>query len=69
MLAMTQCAVQLVTEIYHLCSTHKILGCVTLSKKDHTCAQIRELACTRLVLPQVYMARGTVCIVMNVHAE
>ena len=57
----------LVTEIYHLCSTHKIIGCVTLSRKDHTCAQMRELACTRLVLPQA-MARGIVCIVMNVHA-
>lgn len=26
---------------------------MTLSRKDHTCAQTRELACTKLVLPQV----------------
>ena len=32
-------------------STHKIVGCVTLSRKDHTCAQTRELPCTKLVLP------------------
>ena len=26
---------------------------MTLSRKDHICAQTRELACTKLVLPQV----------------
>ncbi len=42
-------------------STHKILDCVTLSRRDHICAQTRELACTKLVLPQV-MARGNMCV-------
>ena len=54
-----------VTEIYYhmfVYSTHKILGCVTLSRKDHICAQTRELACTKLVLPQV-MAKSIVCAV------
>ena len=38
-------------------STQKILACVTLSRKEHACAQTRELACTKLVLPDV-IARG-----------
>ncbi len=36
--------------------------CVTLSRKDHICAQTRELACTKLVLPQV-LARG-MCVLL-----
>jgi hypothetical protein len=32
-------------------STHKIVGCVTLSRKDHIIAQTRELACTKEVSP------------------
>ena len=39
-------------------SIHKIVGCVTLSKKEHTCAQTRELACTKEVLPLV-LSKGT----------
>uniref|UniRef100_A0A1X7USZ7 Mutator-like transposase domain-containing protein n=1 Tax=Amphimedon queenslandica TaxID=400682 RepID=A0A1X7USZ7_AMPQE len=38
-------------------SIHKIVGCVTLSRKEHTCAQTRELACTKEVLPLV-MSKG-----------
>ena len=34
-----------------------IVGCVTLSRKEHSCAQTRELACTRIVLPNV-IAKG-----------
>ena len=38
-------------------STHKILGCIILSRKEHACAQTRELACTKLVVPDI-VARG-----------
>ena len=34
-------------------STHKIIGCATLTRQDHTIAQTRELACTRAVIPEV----------------
>uniref|UniRef100_A0A1X7UJV8 Uncharacterized protein n=1 Tax=Amphimedon queenslandica TaxID=400682 RepID=A0A1X7UJV8_AMPQE len=34
-------------------SMHKIVGSVTHSRKEHTCAQTRELACTKEVLPLV----------------
>ena len=36
-------------------STHKIIGCATLTRQDHTVAQTRELACTctRAVIPEV----------------
>ena len=37
---------------------HKIVGCVTLSWKEHTCAQTRELACAKEVLPLV-LSKGT----------
>ena len=39
-------------------SMHKIVGCVTISRKEHTCAQMRELACTKEVLPLV-LSKGT----------
>ena len=45
--------ITLVIRMLFFSSTHKIVGCVTLSRKDHTCAQTRGLACTKLVLPQV----------------
>lgn len=34
-------------------STHKIVGISTLSRSDHSTAQTRELACTKVVIPQV----------------
>lgn len=40
-------------------STHKIVGISTLSKPEHVIAQTRELACTKLVLPQV-ISRGNI---------
>ena len=47
-----------------LCNrTHKILGISTISRADHGIAQTRELACTKVVLPQV-TARGQLCIVI-----
>ena len=36
----------------------------TLSRSDHSIAQTRELACTKIVLPQV-MARGECLILLN----
>ncbi|KAL5478134.1 hypothetical protein EMCRGX_G025015 [Ephydatia muelleri] len=38
-------------------STHRIVGIATLSRQDHRVAQTREVACTKIVLPQV-IARG-----------
>ena len=34
-------------------SHHKIVGISTLSRKEHTTAQTRELECTKIVIPQV----------------
>lgn len=34
-------------------STHKIIGISTLSRCDHSTTQTRELACTKVVIPQV----------------
>jgi hypothetical protein len=34
-------------------SMHKVVGCATLSRQDHSVAQTRQLACTRVVLPEV----------------
>ena len=34
-------------------STKRILGCVTVSRREHTIAQTRELEATKVVLPQV----------------
>ena len=51
----------LLTEIYHLCSTHKIFGCLLYPGKTTPMLKL-ELAYNRLVLPQV-MARGIVCII------
>ena len=36
-----------------LISTKRIVGCSTVSRNEHTCAQTREVACTKIVLPQV----------------
>ena len=33
--------------------THKIVGISTISRAAHATAQTRELACTKVVLPQV----------------
>ena len=41
----------------YLLSTHKIIGISTISRVDHSTAQTRELACTKVVLPQV-IGRG-----------
>ncbi len=40
---------------YHVAfsSTKRILGCSTVSRKEHICAQTREVACTKIVLPEV----------------
>ena len=38
-------------------STKKIIGIATVSRAAHTIAQTRELACTKIVIPEV-MARG-----------
>ncbi|XP_064382205.1 uncharacterized protein LOC135331087 [Halichondria panicea] len=34
-------------------STKRIVGCSTVSRKEHICAQTREVACTKIVLPEV----------------
>ena len=39
--------------IHNNFSIHKIVGCTTLSRSEHTTAQTRESACTKVVLPQV----------------
>ena len=39
--------------VHVLHSTHKIIGISTISRADHATAQTRELACTKVVLPQV----------------
>eukprot|EP00731_Ephydatia_muelleri_P008112 Em0004g450a len=38
-------------------STRRIVGICTLSRQEHRVAQTREVACTKIVLPQV-IARG-----------
>ena len=38
-------------------STRRIVGITTLSRPEHRVAQTREVACTKVVLPQV-LARG-----------
>ena len=40
------------------CSTKRILGCATVSRDEHSVAQTREVACTKLVLPEV-LGQGT----------
>ncbi|XP_064403874.1 uncharacterized protein LOC135349284 isoform X2 [Halichondria panicea] len=39
-------------------STKRIVGCSTVSRKEHICAQTREVACTKIVLPEV-IDKGT----------
>ena len=39
--------------IYSCHSTHRIVGISTISRTVHSVAQTRELACTKIVLPQV----------------
>ncbi len=34
-------------------STKRIVGCSNVSRTEHNCAQTREVACTKKVLPQV----------------
>ncbi len=34
-------------------STKRIVGCSNVSRTEHHCAQTREVACTKIVLPQV----------------
>ena len=47
------CAMYVNNNICIVCSTHKIVGISTLSRDDHSTAQTRELACTKVVIPQV----------------
>ena len=42
-----------VDRIFMQHSTHKIVGISTISRATHATAQTRELACTKVVLPQV----------------
>ena len=49
-------AYMLITYILH-CSTRRIAGIATTSRPEHRVAQTREVACTKIVLPQV-IARG-----------
>jgi hypothetical protein len=46
-----------VASLWKTISNHKIVGLVTLSRKNHAVAQTREVECTRIVLSQV-MNRG-----------
>ena len=39
--------------ILSIFSTHRIVGISTVPRPDHRAAQTREIACTKLVLPQV----------------
>ena len=39
-------------------STKRILGCATVSRKEHATAQTRELEATKAVLPQVLEQGG-----------
>ena len=39
-------------------STKRILGCATVSRKEHAIAQTRELEATKAVLPQVLEQGG-----------
>ena len=41
-----------------VCSTKKVIGVVTKSRKEHLIAQTHEFACTKELLPQV-IATGT----------
>ena len=43
--------------VTYMCSTLKIVGIATISHAEHSVAQMRELECTKLVVPQV-MNRG-----------
>ena len=38
-------------------STHRVDGISTISRREHSTAQTRELQCTKAVIPQV-IARG-----------
>ena len=40
------------------CSTKRILACVTVSRREHTIAQTRELEATKAVLPQALEQGG-----------
>ena len=42
-----------VDKLFMCHSTHKIVGISTISRAAHATAQTRELACTKVVLPQV----------------
>ena len=41
------------SSLHCACSTQKIVGVATISRTDHSVAQIREVACTKVVIPQV----------------
>ena len=45
-----------------LISTHKIIGISTISHAEHSVAQTRELARTKVVIPQL-QARGSYILV------
>jgi hypothetical protein len=48
------------TLLYHnyYDSTKRILGCATVSRKEHVITQIRELEATKAVLPSVLEQNG-----------
>ena len=48
-------------------SNKKVIGITTLSRKEHTVAQIRELACIKDVLPQVIVRGVCVRVCEGVH--
>ena len=52
--------------IISICSTHKIIGVSTVSRKEHSTAQTRELECTKRVLPQVQRRGMCTCICIPV---
>ena len=47
-----------------LISTHKIIGISTISRAEHSVAQTREVACTKVVIPQA-QARGLCFLVVQ----
>ena len=51
------CMFVLCVHIFLQGSTRRIVGIATLSRPEHRVAQTREVACTKIVLPQV-IARG-----------
>ena len=49
-----------------LSSTHKIIGISTISRAEHSVAQTKELACTKVVIPQVQARCLCISIAQNI---